>query len=68
MNAKIPLLEGVGLEPVGGFCRSLIKKKPEGVELTLWRLSCNFTRTTSGLDLAKEEDKGTPQWVALLAP
>ena len=66
MNAKIPLLEGVGLAPVGGFRRSLIKKSLK--ELTLWRLSCNFTRTTSGLDLAKEEDKGTPQWVALLSP
>ena len=60
-NTKIPLLEEVGLAPVGGFCRSLIKK-PEGVELTLWRLSCNFTRTTGGLDLAKE-DKGTPHVV-----
>ena len=33
VNAEIPLLEEVGLAPVGGFCRSLIKK-PEGVELT----------------------------------
>ena len=42
----------------GVFCRSLIKN-PAGLELPLWRLSCNFTRTDGGRDLAME-DKGTP--------
>ena len=32
------------------------------MELPLWRLSCNFTRTNDGLDLAME-DRGTPQLV-----
>ena len=46
--------------PLGSliFCRSLIKN-PAGVELPLWRLSCNFTRTDGGRDLAME-DKGAP--------
>ena len=51
--AKVPSLKG---EPGAyrGFCGSLIKN-PAGVELSLWRLSCNFTRTNSGLDLAVED-------------
>ena len=36
--------------------------KPAGIELPLWRLSYNFTKTDGGLDLAME-DKGTPHVV-----
>ena len=46
----------------GGGCGSLIKNTPAGVELLLWRLSWNLTRTDRGLDLVKEE-KGTPHAV-----
>ena len=63
---KNHFLEGVGLEPVEGEgFRSLIikKKKPTGVELCLWRLSCNLARTDCGLDLAMK-DKHTPYAVA----
>ena len=50
-----------------GFCGSLIKNSA-GVELPLWRLSCNFTRTDCGLDLAMEDKALHMQWVALLDP
>lgn len=64
--AKIPF-EGVGPEPVavgveGDLVIMVLNKNPRGVELPLWRLSCNFTRTDSGLNLAME-DKGTPNAV-----
>ena len=60
---KNPLFEGVGLELVCGgvVCRSLIKSSA-GVEVSLWRLSCSFTETAGGLDLAMD-DKGTPHAV-----
>ena len=45
-----------------GFLQVLNKKAWRGGVDPLWRLSCNFTRTTGGLDLAKE-DKGTPHVV-----
>jgi len=57
-----------------GFCRSLLKKRKRKknkkqnkkktcrVELTLWRLSYNFSRTDGGLDLAIK-DKGAPHAV-----
>ena len=56
-----------------GFCRSLLKKRKKKkqktkqkktfrVELTLWRLSYNFSRTDGGLDLAIK-DKGAPHAV-----
>ena len=51
-------LEGVGPSTCRRFCGSLIIILA-GVELPLWRLSCNLTRTDGGLDLAME-DKGTP--------
>ena len=38
------------------------KKKTCRVELPLWRLSYNFSRTDGGLDLAIK-DKGTPHAV-----
>ena len=40
----------------------VLNKNSAGVELPLWRLFCSFTRTDSGLDLAKE-DKGPPHVV-----
>ena len=58
---KNSLLEGVSLASVGDFARFLIKNSREE-ELPLWKLSCNFTRTDSRLDLAME-DKGTPSAV-----
>ena len=64
--AKIPF-EGVGPEPVavgveGDLVIMVLNKNPCGVELPLWRLSCNFTRTDGGLDLAPD-DQGTPAHV-----
>ena len=64
--AKIPF-EGMGLEPVAGgvggdLVITVLNKNPCGVELPLWRLSCNFTRTDGGLDLAPD-DQGTPAHV-----
>ena len=50
-------LEGVGPGICRGFCESLIINLA-GVELPLWRLSCNLTRIDGELDLAME-DKGT---------
>lgn len=52
-----PLLEGIGLVPVGCFC--VLNKNPAGVELAQWRLFCNFKRTHGGLVLPME-NKGTP--------
>ena len=40
----------------------VLNKSPTGVELPLWRLSCNLTKTDGGLDLAMEH-KGTPHAV-----
>ena len=40
----------------------VLNKSPAGVELSLWRLSCSFTRTAGRLDLAMD-DKGTPHAV-----
>lgn len=46
--------------PVGGLW--ILNKKSIRVELPLWKLSCNPTRTDDGLDLVME-DKG-PQHAA----
>ena len=60
-------LEGVGPSTCRRFSGSLIINLA-GVELPLWKLSYNLTRSDGGLDLAME-DKSTPPWrVALLAP
>ena len=59
---KNPLSEGVGLVPAGDFCGSLIKKRPCKGAVAPWRLSCNLTRTASGLHLVKA-DEGPPQAV-----
>ena len=53
---KNPSLKGWA-QCLSGVLQSLIKY-PTGVELPLWRCSCNFTWTDSRLDLAME-DKGT---------
>ena len=49
---KNPLLERVGLVPVG-VCRSLVRN-PAGMELPLRRLLRSLTGRDSGLDLALE--------------
>ena len=66
LNAtKIRSLKGWAWSPWGFF--RVFNKNPAGVDLPLWRLSYNFTKTDGGLDLVME-DKGTPHAVALLAP
>lgn len=52
---KNPPFQGVGLAPVEGL-------NPTGVELPVWRPSCNLTGTDCGLDLALG-DKDTPHVV-----
>ena len=56
-HCKDPLLQRVGLAPVGVF--QALNKKPAVVLLPLWRLSCSLTRSECGLDLDME-NKGTP--------
>ena len=61
MNAAKILIERVNLATVGVF--QVLNKNPTGVKLSPWRLCCNFTRTSSELDLAME-DKSTPNAVS----
>ena len=58
MNAtKDTLLGEVDPAPVGLLW--VLNKIPEGMELPLWRLSCNFSGSNGDMYLAME-DKGTP--------
>ena len=62
MPQKSPPRRG-GPSTSRGVFRSWIKN-PKGVELPLWRFSCNFTRTEGGLHLAMK-DKGIPHAVGV---
>ena len=62
MPKKITSLKGWARHLWGDL--QVLNKKPIRVELPLWRLSCNFTRTEGGLDLAMK-DKDTPHAVGV---
>ena len=64
---KNHFLEGVGLEPICGIFRFLIKN-PTGVELCLWRLSCNFARTDCVKDLVMKDKHTLPAVAGSTSP
>lgn len=54
-TTKIPLLDGVGLVPVGVFCRAQAGNRNERWSCPCEGLSCNLTRTQCGLALPMED-------------